>query len=959
MKTNNKFIHTLVISALLLGGFSPPIVLADLVTGDEPIVIIPGAATETNFDQTVNGTSGNDFLYGDNMLVTGPVFRNPVITIDNGNDTINGDSGDDLLVGDSGTVIGKSNMTLNNGNDTLYGGDGNDILYGDTRNIVGGLAVNDGDDSLYGEADDDKLYGGGGDDLLNGGTGTNELYGGSGSDTVESNLTGGQDLTLTDTSLVTSGAGLTENSLLDSIEKAALYGGTGSNIMDATGFSGTTYMEGGAGSDTLLGSEQNDELNGGTGIDYLYGFGGDDLLSGGGNDDFLYGGIGNDELNGGAGSDTLFGEEGDDSIFGNSGNDFLSGGIGADTLYGGNDDDTLEGGEGDDDLYGGNGFDTVIQTVDADMFLSDTLLTGQGNDDLDSIENAILTGGDSANTIDAHNFSGTTALYGLGGADTLIGGSNNDYLNGGTGKDLLIGNDGHDYLFGDNGADTLYGNAGDDLLDGWNGDDTIYGGTGNDTLFGWYGDDVLYGGRGSDFLAGEDGNDTLYGGRGDDMLSGGDGKDSLNGGKGDDTLYGDNGNDLLKGGKGDDHLYGGNGDDTLMDGSGDDVLRGNDGNDILISGSGDDILRGGRGDDQLTTTEGDDELYGGKGNDTFTFSAIDPLTQVQAFGGAGENIFRYTSGTQGHYTLTTSSDADTLDFSAFDQSVNIDLSNDTEQEVSTNLWITLVGFFKNLIGSNQDDVLIGNSLDNTIEGRDGSDQLSGKEGVDNLYGGDQSDALNSYDPSDGMDIDLDATAFIGGVTHEDNWYSIELPVPLTAPGPGPVTLIGGGGGFFIPVTGGQLQMLNCPLGTNEVILQLETGDQVRFIGLCGLDAVLDKVPEESLPSTLPVGMTFASDLVINVLEDGKLLELFSTGSIEISFVIPPAFQGKELGLLFWDADSLTWKEIPVDSAELQYPVKLNPDMPEDQHLVFKGLTPNLLRAITQENFSGLFVLVEK
>jgi Ca2+-binding RTX toxin-like protein len=845
MKTNHKFIHILIISALMLGAFSPAVVLADLITGDEPAVVIIVAGTENNTDQTLNGTSGIDMIYGDNMMVTGPVVRNPSIFIYNGNDTIHGNGGSDLLVGDSGTVTGQSNMILNNGNDTLYGGAGDDILYGDTRNVQGGVfstvTVHDGDDHLYGEAGNDTLYGQGGDDLLNGGTGTNTLYGGAGTDTVESILTGSQNLVLTDTSLITTGSGDTENSTLDSIERAALYGGDGDNIMDATAFSGTTYMEGGAGRDTLLGSEQADELNGGAGRDTIYGYGGDDILAGGGNDDELYGGMGNDLLTGGAGDDTLFGEEGDDTLFGNGGNDFLSGGIGNDTLNGGAGNDTLEGGEGSDTLIGGTGFDTVIQTVDNDMTLSNTALTGLGNDSLTSIEAAILTGGAGDNTLDANLFSGYATLYGMDGDDVLIGGSNADILSGG------------------------------------------------------------------------DGNDTLEGGLGDDSLYGGADYDTV--------------------------IQTGDVDMTLSD--------------TQLTGLGTDTL----GSIEAVV------LTGGAGDNTFTFSSTNPALQVQAFGNEGENTFRFSSGTQGHYTLTTISDVDTLDFSAYDQSVNIDLSNAAEQEVGTgtNLWITLVGFFKNLIGTEQDDVLIGNSLDNTIEGRGGNDQLSGKEGVDNLYGGDQTDALNSVDTTDGIDTDLDATALIGSVTHEDNWYSIEQPLALPVPGPGPVTILGGGvgGGFFIPVTGGQMQKLICPAGSNEVVLQLETGDQVRFIGLCDLDAVLDKVPEESLPSTLPAGTTFASDLVINVLEEGKLLEIFSNGSIEISFVIPPAFQGKELGLLFWNTDTLTWMEIPLDSAEMEYPVNLDPDKPTDQHLIFKGLTPTLLHALSQENFSGLFVLIEK
>jgi hypothetical protein len=227
-----------------------------------------------------------------------------------------------------------------------------------------------------------------------------------------------------------------------------------------------------------------------------------------------------------------------------------------------------------------------------------------------------------------------------------------------------------------------------------------------------------------------------------------------------------------------------------------------------------------------------------------------------------------------------------------------------------------------------------------LDGKGGTNRLNGGEGTD--------EELNKQEANTRI--------------------SIELPLdPTVEPTAVPTTVPGGEtkkegldrtGGFFIPVTGGLTQKLACPVGSNQVVLTLESGDQVRFIGLCDLDAVLDKIPEESLPGSIPTGTTFVSDLQINVLEDGKLLELFTSGSIEISFAVPQAFQGKNLALMFWDTESLTWIEIPLDSTELQYPLNLS-DEPSDPRLVLKGLAPSVVRAITQGNFSGLFLLVAK
>ncbi|MFN3508883.1 MAG: VCBS domain-containing protein, partial [Allorhizobium sp.] len=64
-------------------------------------------------------------------------------------------------------------------------------------------------------------------------------------------------------------------------------------------------VTGGAGVDTIYGTNSGDILNGGGGNDYLYGGAGDDFLFGGDGDDILIGGLGVDQLTGGAGKDTF------------------------------------------------------------------------------------------------------------------------------------------------------------------------------------------------------------------------------------------------------------------------------------------------------------------------------------------------------------------------------------------------------------------------------------------------------------------------------------------------------------------------------------------------------------------------------------------------------------------------------------------------------------------------------
>jgi Ca2+-binding RTX toxin-like protein len=70
------------------------------------------------------------------------------------------------------------------------------------------------------------------------------------------------------------------------------------------------------------------------------------------------------------------------------------------------------------------------------------------------------------------------------GADTAIGGIDNDWFEGGNQNDTLTGNGGIDRLFGQSGMDTLNGGIGNDILSGGSGNDVLIGGAGKDTLTG-------------------------------------------------------------------------------------------------------------------------------------------------------------------------------------------------------------------------------------------------------------------------------------------------------------------------------------------------------------------------------------------------------------------------------------------------------------------------------------------
>lgn len=106
------------------------------------------------------------------------------------------------------------------------------------------------------------------------------------------------------------------------------------------------------------------------------------------NDDFLQGGEGNDTIDGGLGSDFIFGFGGNDSLTGGVGNDFLYGGGRGQTFISVGGSDTLEGGEGDDayivSLETGGG--SVIRDEEG---ISNTVFIFAGNTDVVSLASLI------------------------------------------------------------------------------------------------------------------------------------------------------------------------------------------------------------------------------------------------------------------------------------------------------------------------------------------------------------------------------------------------------------------------------------------------------------------------------------------------------------------------------------------------------------------------------------------
>ncbi len=437
-----------------------------------------------------------------------------------------------------------------------------------------------------------------------------------------------------------------------------------------------SYIDGGAGDDTITGSEQADVIVGGAGDDVIDGLGGNDWLHGGeGNDtidggageDLVVGGFDDDILNGGADTDHVYGSYGNDIIYGDAGQDFLKGGEGNDTLhanandwdylYGEGGDDTLVGygasyligGKGNDvydltpaggddfvKIYKGDGHDTINgnpgNTVALQFFKhfgADELFFKQSGDDL----NILVLGYDQSVTV-TNYFHPTDAPRlllqkhaGSWQADTAqihqlvaLDASLSEQPSGQYNYISDAGMQARSQLYKFTDIWQYVGQGAQLITSGTDGDDSIlpgtalaYGEAGDDTFNTMDSNNHLH-----EYFYGGGGDDTIYGGHGDDHLVGGLGNDHLIGQYDNDVLFGDHGQDHLEGKSGDDKLYGGQGNDTLDAGSGNDIIEAGEGDDIIILDSGNNLAFGQEGNDTVSGGSDDDIVHGGAGNDDIT-----------------------------------------------------------------------------------------------------------------------------------------------------------------------------------------------------------------------------------------------------------------------------------------------------------------------------------------------------
>ncbi|BBF92925.1 Ig-like domain-containing protein [Blastochloris tepida] len=482
-----------------------------------------------------------------------------------------------------------------------------------------------------------------------------------------------------------------------------------------------------------------------------------------------------DEINGGSGNDT---------IFGLGGNDILNGGTGADTMTGGTGNDTYVVDNAKDvvDETDGDGTDLVLSSVT--FSLSDAL-RAKGD-----IENLTLTGkgkingtGNTLANIIIGNVS-NNVLAGLGGADHMDGGLGTDtasyaasgagvnvslmtgaasggdaegdtlvsieYLTGSAFNDTLEGDGGTNYLVGGLGIDTVsYANATAGVtvsLASTKWQNTI--GAGRDLLSGF---ENLTGSAFDDKLTGSKAANVLVGGAGNDVLNGWVGADTMIGGAGNDTYVVDNAGDVVdeSGGDGIDlvqssvtfslsdgvHAIGDIENLTLtgkakIDGTGNALAN------VIIGNAGANVLTGLGGDDTLNGGAGADTMIGGTGNDTYVVDNAKDV--VDETGGDGIDLVQ---------SSVTFSLSDALRAKG-------DIEN-----------LTLTG--KASINGT------GNALDNQITGNIGNNVLAGLGGADHLDGGLGIDTASYAASSAGVTVSLMTGQGSGGDAEGDTLVNIE------------------------------------------------------------------------------------------------------------------------------------------------------------------------------------------
>ena len=767
-----------------------------------------------------------------------------ILAGDSRDNVIMGGGGDDRLYGGPGGSTDQSDnadtMHGGGGNDHVFGGRGHDILHGDG-----------GNDNLWGNGGENTYYGGAGSDMIHANP-NDEVIDGSAMDAANAD-----DMDRPGTVDTVSFAHLKEDDLDDKGVFVDLQAGTvghgaaaGETIIrfieNIVGTSEDDTLNGDGGSNTIEGGEGDDTMDGGEGLDDTVSYRNSDRgvridLGDGANSTASRGHAGGDTISnfenvrGSAHDDDLtartdvasklLGLGGDDTLEGGPMNDTLEGGAGADELDG----DYTESTGGDAD--GRNTQANTLSYAGSDAAVTVNLSTASVSgghaegDEIETYDYTIHAGTDDEDEIEIATFTNVT------------GSAHNDHLTGDRFDNMLTGNDGDDTLRGREGADHLVGGKGADMLDG--GSSTLAeeddeGTPGVDESKTQHEDWAIYRGAGAGVTV------NLATGMGTAGEAMGDTLKNI---------------ELVWGSKG----YS----DTFIAGPGKDIIHGdNDG-----SGGGDTVSYEASKHGVYVNLEDHNNDAGYNGGGTAEDPTM-PSAWVDRPAGVG---------------MVTDSDATDDDFYGPDgQNISFNKKGYAYGDV--------LGGIENLTGSSYADTLTGDGVANVLKGGTGNDILSGGDDADNR---DVDDKLYGEAGDDMLSGDSGADMLWGGKGRD-----------TLAGGEGADTLNGGTEDDVLTGGGGEDTFVFAPGDGNDIITDFENGD---MINLKAFDIGEDGMDEADLLGNISV---FAGNVVINLEEyGGGRITVEVNGDSNLDVVLDALGVDESGGRIVRDVDAPTLEDV--------------------------------------------------
>ncbi len=460
---------------------------------------------------------------------------------------------------------------------------------------------------------------------------------------------------------------------------------TGVISVGAGGPAGT--VNGSTGDDTMVGAQENDTFNGGSGTDSV-----------------AYVGISAASITRTANvTATLPSGASPSSGNGQAGeNDKIAADV--EGLTGGNGDDTLTGNGGANTIAGSAPPGTPdVNAQPAGTESNDTISGGGGDDSLLAGDSGSVNGGIGNDTlVGGRSLTNTTFLNGAAGDDTLVSGLGKDNFAGGGGSDIL--------------AYVSVSQAGLSIVN-------------RGTTTGVTVQLPEPGTLGSGGKTGSNENDVIH----SDIhtLIGSNGNDTLNGSNGVDTILGaapvGTGNGVVETPAGTDTINGRGGADTIVGGDRG-AVNGGDGNDNLVGGrstatGSKTVIHGDAGDDTIVSNIGNDEMFGDAGSNTLAYASVNQngLSIVNRGTGLGVLVQLPEPGATGTGGTINGQEKDLI----HDDIHTLIGSNGTDY----------------LIGSNGPDTIVGAAPVGTgngvVDTPAGTDLILGRGGADTLVGGDR------------------------------------------------------------------------------------------------------------------------------------------------------------------------------------------------------------------------------